>query len=104
MRKEPLLLMMGMFEPYEEHQKEAAIIEEDGIKEAIMKKFGDVILTSEFKAKNIWMEYFPLLREDSFTEMDLILVWCVYLEVDGQSVEDSRYSIRFNAITGEEIS
>ena len=37
MRKEPLLLMMGMFDPYEEHQKEAAIIEEDGIKEAIMK-------------------------------------------------------------------
>ncbi len=99
-----MISMMGMFEPYEEHQKETAIIGEDGIKEAIMKKFGDVILTSEFKAKNIWMEYFPLLREDSFTEMDLIPVWCVEFEVDGQSVEDSRYSIRFNAITGEEIS
>ena len=99
-----MISMMGMFEPYEEHQKEAIIIGEDGIKEAIMKKFGDVILTSEFKAKNIWMEYFPLLREDSFTEMDLIPVWCVEFEVDGQSVEDSRYSIRFNAITGEEIS
>ena len=80
------------------------IIGEDGIKEAIMKKFGDVILSSEFRAKNIWMEYFPLLREDSFTEMELIPVWCVDFEVDGQSVEDSRYSIRFNAITGEEIS
>ncbi len=96
--------MMGMFEPYEEHQKETAIIGEDGIKEAIMKKFGDVILSSEFRAKNIWMEYFPLLREDSFTEIDLIPVWCVEFEVDGQSIEDSRYSIRFNAITGEEIS
>ena len=99
-----MISMMGMFEPYEEHQKETAIIGEDGIKEAIMKKFGDVILSSEFRAKNIWMEYFPLLREDSFTEMDLIPVWCVDFEVDGQSVEDSRYSIRFNAITGEEIS
>lgn len=99
-----MISMMGIFEPYEEHQKEVAIIDEDGIKEAIMKKFGDVILTSEFKAKNIWMEYFPLLREDSFTEMDLIPVWCVDFEVDGQSVEDSRYSIRFNAVTGEEIS
>lgn len=99
-----MITMMGMFESYEEHQKEAAIIGEDGIKEAIMKKFGDVILTSEFRAKNIWMEYFPLLREDSFTEMDLIPVWCVDFEVDGESVEDSRYSIRFNAITGEEIS
>ena len=99
-----MISMMGMVEPYEEHQKETAIIGEDGIKEAIMKKFGDVILSSEFRAKNIWMEYFPLLREDSFTEMDLIPVWCVDFEVDGQSVEDSRYSIRFNAITGEEIS
>ncbi len=99
-----MISMMGMFEPYEEHQKETAIIGEDGIKEAIMKKFGDVILSSEFKAKNIWMEYFPLLREDSFTEMDLIPVWCVDFEVDGQSVEDSRYSIRFHAVTGEEIS
>ena len=99
-----MITMMGMFEPYEEHQKEAIIIGGDGIKEAIMKKFGDVILTSEFRAKNIWMEYFPLLREDSFTEMELIPVWCVDFEVDGQSVEDSGYSIRFNAITGEEIS
>ena len=99
-----MISMMGMFEPYEEHRKEAAVIDEDGIKEAIMKKFGDVILKSEFKAKNIWMEYLPLLREDSFTEMDLIPVWCVEFEVDGESVEDSRYSIRFNAITGEEIS
>ncbi len=99
-----MISMMGMVEPYEEHQKETAIIGEDGIKEAIMKKFGDVILSSEFRAKNIWMEYFPLLREDSFTEIDLIPVWCVEFEVDGQSIEDSRYSIRFNAITGEEIS
>ena len=99
-----MITMMGMFEPCEEHQNETAIIGEDGIKEAIMKKFGDVILSSEFRAKNIWMEYFPLLREDSFTEMDLIPVWCVEFEVDGQSVEDSRYSIRFNAITGDEIS
>ncbi len=99
-----MISMMGMFEPYEKHRKEAAVIDEDGIKEAIMKKFGDVILKSEFKAKNIWMEYLPLLREDSFTEIDLIPVWCVDFEVDGQSVEDSRYSIRFNAVTGEEIS
>ena len=99
-----MITMIGMFEPYEEHQKEVAVIGEDGIKEAIMKKFGDVILTNEFKAKNIWMEYFPLLKEDSFTKMDLIPVWCVDFEIDGESVEDSGYTIRFNAITGEEIS
>lgn len=99
-----MINMTGMIEPYDGQQKEVAIIGEDGIKEALMKKFGDVILTSEFKAANIWMEYFPLLKEDSFTEMDLIPVWCVDFEVDGESVEDSQYTIRFNAITGEEIS
>ncbi|MDE5698617.1 MAG: hypothetical protein K2I96_14605 [Lachnospiraceae bacterium] len=99
-----MITMMGMFEPYDEYQKEAVIIGEDGIKEAILKKFGDVILTSEFQAKNIWMEYFPLLREGSFTEIDLIPVWCVDFEIDGASIEDSRYTLRFNAVTGEEIS
>ncbi len=99
-----MITMMGMFESYDGHQKEAAIIGADGIKEAIMKKFGDVILTSEYKAANIWMEYFPLLREDSFTEIDLIPVWCVDFEIDGESVKDTGYTIRFNAITGEEIS
>lgn len=99
-----MITMMGMLAPYEGHQKEVAIIGGDGIRQAIMKKFGDVILTSEYKAANIWMEYFPLLREDSFTEIDLIPVWCVDFEIDGESVEDTGYTIRFNAITGEEIS
>ncbi len=99
-----MVTMMGMFEPYEEDQKEVTMIGGDGIKEAINKKFDDMVLANEFRAKNIWMEYFTLLREDSATEMDLIPVWCVDFEVDGQSVEDSNYSIRFNAITGEEIS
>ena len=99
-----MITMMGMFEAYDGHQEEAAVIGEDGIKEAIMKKFGDVTLKCEFKAKNIWMEYFPLLREGSFTEVELIPVWCVDFEVDGESVEESSYTLRFNAITGEEIS
>ncbi|MDE7342105.1 MAG: hypothetical protein K2N80_16370 [Lachnospiraceae bacterium] len=99
-----MITMMGMFEPYDGYQKEAAIIGEEGIKEAVLKKFGDVILSSEFRAKNIWMEYFPLLREGSFTEIDLIPVWCVDFEIDGESIEDSGYTIRFNAVTGEEIS
>lgn len=99
-----MISMMGILEPYDGHQKEVAVIGEDGIKEAILKKFGDVILTSEFKAANIWMEYFPLLKEDSFTEVDLIPVWCVDFEIDGESIEDSGYTIRFNAITGDEIS
>ena len=44
-----------------------------------------------------------VLREDSFTEINLIPVWCVDFEVDGESVEDSSYTIRFNAITGEAV-
>lgn len=99
-----MISLTGMLEPYDEHWEEAVIIGEDGIKEALLKKFGDVILPVEYKAVNIWMEYFPLLREDSFTEVNLVPVWCVDFEIDGESVEDSGYTIRFNAVTGEEIS
>lgn len=99
-----MITMTGMLEPYDGQQEEVAIIGEDGIKEAIMKKFGDVILPFEYKAVNIWMEYFPLLREDSFTDVDLIPVWCVDFEINGETVEDSQYTLRFNAITGDEIS
>lgn len=99
-----MISMLGMLEPYDGQQAETAVIGEDGIKKAIMKKFGDVILSAEYKAVNIWMEYFPLLKENSFWDVDLIPVWCVDFEINGDSVEDSQYTIRFNAITGEEIS
>lgn len=99
-----MITMSGMLEPYDGQQKEVTVIGENGIKEAIMKKFGDVILPVEYKAVNIWMEYFPLLREGSFTEVDLIPVWCVDFETNEETVEDNGYTFRFNAITGEEIS
>ena len=99
-----MITMTGILEPYGGQRSEAAIIGEEGIKEALMKKYGDVILTSEYKAANIWMEYIPLLKEDSFTEVDLIPAWCVDFEIDGASVEESQYTIRINAVTGEEIS
>ena len=99
-----MITMTGMLEPYDGQRTEAAIIGEEGIKEALMKKYGDVILTSEYTAANIWMEYFPLLKEDSFTEVDLVPVWCIDFEIDGASVEESQYTIRLNAVTGEEIS
>lgn len=99
-----MITMTGMLEPYDGQRTEAAIIGAEGIKEALMKKYGDVILTSEYKAADIRMEYFPLLKEDSFTEANLIPVWCVDFEIDGASVEECQYTIRFHAVTGEEIS
>ena len=99
-----MITMTGMLEPYDGQRTEAAMIGGEGIKEALMKKFGDVILTSEYKAVNIRMEYFPLIKEGSFTEVDLIPAWCIDFEIDGASVEESQYTIRINAVTGEEIS
>lgn len=99
-----MITMTGMIEPCDGLQKEVAVIGEDGIKEAILNKFDGVILPVEYKAVNIWMEYFPLLKEGSFTEVDLIPVWCVDFEINGETVGDSQYTIRFHAVTGEEIS
>lgn len=80
------------------------IIGEKEITEALNKKFGDVILTDEYKVTNIWMEYFPLLQNDSFTDIKLIPVWCLDFEVNGNGAEDGGYTIRINAITGDEIA
>lgn len=80
------------------------IIGEKEITEALNKRFGDVILTDEYKATNIWMEYFPLLQNDSFTDIKLIPVWCLDFEVNGNGAEAGGYTIRINAITGDEIA
>lgn len=80
------------------------IIGEKEITEALNKRFGDVILTDEYKVTNIWMEYFPLLQNDSFTDIKLIPVWCLDFEVNGNGAEAGGYTIRINAITGDEIA
>lgn len=99
-----MITIIGALEPYENQQKEADIIGAEGIKNALMAQFGDVILPFEYKAVNIWIEYFPLLAEGSFTDVDLIPAWCIDFEINGDTVEDSCYTLRFNAITGEVIS
>lgn len=63
-----------------------------------------MILTDEHKVTNIWMEYFPLLQNDSFTDIKLIPVWCLDFEVNGNGAEAGGYTIRINAITGDEIA
>lgn len=47
---------------------------------------------------------FPALQNDSFTDIKLIPVWCLDFEVNGNGAEDGGYTIRINAITGDEIA
>ena len=44
------------------------------------------------------------LSNDSFTDIKLIPVWCLDFEVNGNGAEDGGYTIRINAITGDEIA
>lgn len=83
-------------------QQPETIIQEDGIYDALAAKFGDVILADQYTVTNIQLEYFPLIKEDSFNAVELIPTWCCEFAIDG--MEDSGYALRFNAITGEEIS
>lgn len=99
-----MLAIYGALEPLDKRNENVKIMGEEGIKAAIDKKFGDVILTDEYKATNIWMEYFPLLEEGSFTKVNLIPVWCVDFEVNGEMEKDNIYTLRFHAVTGDEIS
>lgn len=91
------------------HQsEEKEIILCDGIKEALIKKYGDVILTKENKVIDIWLEYIPIRDANTYGSVDLVPAWCCEFEVDDPEVEEgmprARYADRFNAFTGEEIS
>ena len=79
------------------------IIQYEGIKKSLIKKFGDVILTEQHTVEKMWLEYLPLIEEDSFVQIELIPVWCCQILEDEDS-EPYQYALRFNAYTGEEIS
>lgn len=93
--------MEGVLDKLTKNHNEAEIIGYEGIKKSLEKKFGDVILTDEYKVTNVWMEYFPLIKSDSFEEVEVIPVWCCDFEINGEVID---YTLRFNAFTGEEIS
>lgn len=95
------LTMFGMLDRLSEDSGKAKIMGYDGIREALKKKFGDVILTDKYRVINIWMEYFPLIKKDSFNQVNVIPLWCCDFEINGKK---ENYTLRFNAVTGEEIS
>lgn len=93
--------LQGVLDVLKKNPNRADIIDYEGIKKALDKKFGDVILSDQYKVIKIWMEYFPLIESDSFEQVNVIPVWCLDFEINGK-IEN--YTLRFNACTGEEIS
>lgn len=94
--------LTGMVNQLNIEAENQEIIRFDGIKKALVKKFGDVILSDTYNLSNMWLEYFPKRKEDSFDKVELIPVWCCKFDINGDINVD--YALRFNAITGEEIS
>lgn len=93
--------LMGMLGQMKKETEKQEIIQYDGIKNALIKKFGDVILSDDYHLSSVQMEYFPKIKEDSFEEVEVIPVWCCKFEINGEEVD---YALRFHAFTGEEIS
>lgn len=93
--------LQGVLDVLSQNPDKADIIDYEGIKKALNKKFGDVILSDQYKVIRIWMEYFPLIESGSFEQVSVIPVWCLDFEING---EIENYTLRFNAYTGEEIS
>ncbi|MDO4468825.1 MAG: hypothetical protein Q4C84_03180 [Bacillota bacterium] len=93
--------LMGVVDQLEKQSENKEVIQFDGIEKALVKKFGDVILSQEYNLSKIWLEYFPKIKEDSFEEVELIPVWCCEFDINGEEVD---YALRFHAFTGEEIS
>lgn len=94
--------LTGMVNQLNIEAENQEIIRFDGIKKALVKKIGDVILSDTYNLSNMWLEYFPKRKEDSFDKVELIPVWCCKFDINGDINVD--YALRFNAITGEEIS
>lgn len=94
--------LSGALESLESDENYKEIITYDGIKNALNKKFGDVILSDDYNLSKIWLEYFPKIKVDSFDQVEVIPVWCCEFDINGTS--DTDYALRFNAFTGEEIS
>lgn len=83
------------------------IIKYEQIKEALVKKYGDVILTNKYKVTSMWVEYLPMRAPESFVQIELLPVWCRRLEespLESDQYQESYYALRFNAFTGEEIA
>ena len=93
--------LKGILSKLEKQSENKEVIQFDGIEKALVKKFGDVILSQEYNLSKIWLEYFPKIKEDSFEEVELIPVWCCVFDINGEKVD---YALRFHAFTGEEIS
>jgi len=91
-----------------QQSEEQEIILWDGIKKALIKKYGDVILTEENKVIDIWLEYIPIRDANTYGSVELVPAWCCEFEMDDSDVEEgmlrARHADRFNAFTGEEIS
>lgn len=100
--------LSGVTDEALESSGEKDIILLDGVKEALIKKYGDVILTGENKVIDIWLEYIPVINASSNGSIELIPAWCCEFYVDNSGLEEgipeARYADRFNAFTGEEIS
>ena len=95
------LMVSGVLDKLSSASGKAEIMGYDGIKRALEKKFGDVILKETYKVTNIWMEYFPLIKPDSFNQVNVTPAWCCDFEIGGKKQD---YTLRFNAVTGEEIA
>ena len=80
---------------------ESEVIGYEGIKEALIKEYGDVILTEKYTLKNIWLEYIPLVDGEDGVSVDITPVWCLEIYLDDF---ETPISTRIHAITGEIIS
>ena len=96
----------GALEDKMEEAEKSALLGMDGIRNALLKKFGDVILTDVYVVSDIQLEYLPLVDEVYPEQIRVTPVWCcsVRLYSEEENLADKRIAFRFDAFTGEEIA
>lgn len=98
--------LSGAVDGQMEKEEEQELLSYEGVRMAIEKEYGDVILPDEYRLSEIWAEYLPLLDIKTGSEIDLIPVWCCRFELKLNGEEAFRevdLTNRFHAFTGEEV-
>lgn len=99
--------LIGALENEMDENQKSKVVTFDAIREALIKKYGDVIMTDEYLLSKIWLEYMPLIDVRTGTRIDLTPVWCCKFDIKfsgEESFEEVNFASRFHAFTGEEVS
>lgn len=101
------ITLTGVVENELNMSEQSNVISDNEIKEALIRIYGDVILTDTYTVTEIEMEYIPVRSAIELEKIEFVPVWrCEYHvgEAVWEGYEVFEHAVRIHALTGERIS